>query len=239
MNFIQNTNSIGMKNESSLHIQIKQWYFQDGDKVEVPVGSYIIDIVRENLLIEIQTKNFSAMKRKLKDLLNEHKVRVIHPIAVTRHITYLTTDSDGNVQHTTRKSPKKGTLLDVFNELIRITDFLDNPNLELEILLIHEEELRCNDGKGSWRRKGVSITDRQLKDVHESYIFKNKQDYLNMLPPNLPEFFTTKTLAKALGIKVNTSRKIAYCLKKINIIRQIGKEGNMLVYTRCLININC
>ena len=232
MNFIQNTNSIGMRNESSLHIQMKQWCFKDGDKVEVPIKGYIIDIVRENLLIEIQTKNFSAMKRKLKDLLSEYQVRVIHPIAATRHITYLIADCEGNTHYTTRKSPKKGVLLDVFNELIGITDFLDNLNLEIEVLLIHEEEFRCNDGKGSWKRKGASITDRKFNAVQESYIFKNKQDYIDILPSNLPELFTTKSLAKALGIKVNTSRKIVYCLKKINGIIQVGKEGNMLVYSR-------
>jgi len=231
--YIQKADSIGMKNERTLHAQIKQWCFQNGDKVEVPVAGYIVDIVRGDLLIEIQTRNLGSMKRKLKKLLQDYKVRVIHPIAAEKQITYVDPGSGEKLQAATRKSPKKGTILDVFSELVNITDVLVQPNFELEILLISEEEVRCRDGRGSWRRSGTSIVDRKLKSVQASCLFPNKQAYLAILPPDLPEFFTTKTLSQFLGTTVNTSQKIAYCLKKLNLIEQTGKEGHSFVYSRC------
>jgi len=50
--------------EYSLHSDIKKWYFCPGDHFEVKMYNYIIDIKRDDLLVEIQTKNFSAIKKK-------------------------------------------------------------------------------------------------------------------------------------------------------------------------------
>ena len=62
-------------NEYSLHTAIKNWYSLPGDKFEVRIDDFIVDIVRDALLIEIQTRNFSAIKKKLKKLLENHARR--------------------------------------------------------------------------------------------------------------------------------------------------------------------
>jgi hypothetical protein len=49
-------------NEHSLHSEIKKWYTLPGDRFEVKIDDFIVDIVRHALLIEIQTRNFSAIK---------------------------------------------------------------------------------------------------------------------------------------------------------------------------------
>ncbi len=67
-------------NEKPLHEALKRWYAQPGDSFEVPVDGFVADIVRGDLLIEIQTKNFSAIKRKLEKLLVRHPVRLVYPI---------------------------------------------------------------------------------------------------------------------------------------------------------------
>ena len=46
--------SIGSLHEKSLHAALKAWCLQPGDHTEVPVDGYIIDIVRGDLLIEVQ-----------------------------------------------------------------------------------------------------------------------------------------------------------------------------------------
>lgn len=43
----------------------------------LPVDGYIIDIVRGDLLIEVQTRNFSALKAKLLTLTAKCPVRLI------------------------------------------------------------------------------------------------------------------------------------------------------------------
>ena len=78
------------------------------------VDGYLIDIVRGDQLIEIQTGNFSAIKAKLEDLVRNHPVRLVHPIAQTKWIVRL--DARGE-RISKRRSPRKGRLEDVFLEL--------------------------------------------------------------------------------------------------------------------------
>jgi hypothetical protein len=53
---------IGLLNEKPLHASLKQWYSRPGDRFEVPIDRFVIDIVRGDLLIEIQTRNLAAIK---------------------------------------------------------------------------------------------------------------------------------------------------------------------------------
>ena len=218
---------IGVRNESSLHMGIKKWYAMPGDRFEVKVGRNVIDIVRGNLLIEIQTKNFKAIHKKLEKLLVNYRILLVHPISTEKWIT--TTDECGEVVRR-RKSPKKGALVDIFKELVSTPNLISDENLTIEVLMIKEEELRCIDGKGSWRRKGISIIDRNLVNVTDKIVFKEKKDFLIFLPHNLPVEFTNKDLASALSISVIRSRRATYCLKKMDLIREIGKRGRELLF---------
>jgi hypothetical protein len=58
-----------MLREKPLHASLKLWCATDGDLFEEPVDGFVIDVVSDDLLIEIQTGGFSSMKRKLKALL--------------------------------------------------------------------------------------------------------------------------------------------------------------------------
>jgi len=81
---------ININNEKSLHSSIKEWYAVPGDRLEVKVDKYIIDLVREDSLIEIQTRNFSAIGKKLRDLVKYNKVMLVHPIAIEKYIVIIT-----------------------------------------------------------------------------------------------------------------------------------------------------
>ncbi|MBU3188862.1 hypothetical protein K9O30_08350 [Clostridium bowmanii] len=228
--YVLEQSGININNERSLHSSIKQWYAMPGDRLEVKVDKYIIDLVREDSLIEIQTRNFSAIGNKLRALVKYNMVRLVHPIAIEK---YIVTMDDLDKLISRRKSPKKGKLLDLFDELIRIPDLIEEENFILEILLTKEEEIRCKDGKGSWRRKGISIVDRKLVEVVEKVIFKEKKDFLRFLPNELTEKFTNKELAKTLKITVYKARKVTYCLKKMEIIKEVGKLRNELIFEIC------
>ena len=58
-------NGVGTLNEKPLHAALKERLALPGDRFEVDVDGYVIDIVRGDCLIEIQTRNVSAIKRKL------------------------------------------------------------------------------------------------------------------------------------------------------------------------------
>jgi hypothetical protein len=202
-------------NEHSLHSEIKRIYARPGDLFEVKIGNYIVDILRGELMIEVQTKNFSALKEKLQTLIKKHKVRLVYPLPERKWITYVNKE---NIAVGNRKSPKNGRLTDLFRELIRIPEMLGDYNFSLEVLFIDEEEIRCDDGKGSWRRRGISIKERRLVKVNKYLLFQNKSDYLKILPDNLNEIFTNKEFAKSAKTSVRTARQITYCLRKSGFI---------------------
>src|SRR5215211_5469855 len=115
---------IGLLNEKSLHASLKQWCARPGDRFEVAVGGFVIDIVREDLLIEIQTGNFAAIKSKLTRLVHSHRVRLVHPIVQEKWIIRRATDDLGRVIR--RKSPRRGRLSDLFWEMVNIPQLLSN-----------------------------------------------------------------------------------------------------------------
>jgi hypothetical protein len=214
-------------NERALHSEIRKVYSLPGDQFEVKLGNYIVDILRGQLVIEVQTKNFSALKEKLQTLTEKHEVRLVYPLSEKKWITYLTKE---NVVTNRRRSPKKGKLTDLFRELVMISNIVGDENFSLEVLLIDEEEVRCNDGKGSWRRRGVSIKERRLLQVNSRILFQNKTDYLNILPDSLNQVFTNKELSKLAKIPIRTARQITYCLRKIGAILLTPKKGRELVF---------
>jgi hypothetical protein len=216
-------------NECSLHSEIKKVYSLPGDQFEVKLGNYIVDILRENLLIEVQTKNFSALKEKLRVLTENHQVRLVYPLAEKKWITHVTKDQ---VVLNRRKSPKKGRLTDLFRELVMIPYMIGEENFSLEVLFIDEEEVRCDDGRGSWRRRGVSIKERKLLKVNVRILFQTKADYLKILPEGLNEVFTNRELAKLAKISVRTARQITYCLRKGGVVQLAGKKGRELVFQK-------
>ena len=213
--------------EYSLHSEIKDWYKISGDELEVKVKDFRIDILRDKFLIEIQTGNFTAIKKKLLKLLLNNQVRLVYPIAKLKWIVHVS-GSGEFVRR--RKSPKKGKLLDLFYELVHTPSLIKDRNFSLEVLLIEEEELRCYDGRGTWRRRGVSIKDRKLLRVFERFAFEDSRDFLEFLPKELDEYFTNEVLASKLGISIGLARKITYCLRRMGAISIAGKKRNELLF---------
>ncbi len=220
---------IGTLREKSLHSSLKDWYAQSGDHMEAEVDGFHIDIIRDDLLIEIQTTNFSSLKRKLKKLIENHPLRLVFPIAREKWIVRLA--ADGVTQIGRRKSPKKGNLFHLFEELVSIPALIRHPNFSLEVLLIQEEEVRCDDGTGSWRRKGLRIADHRLIEVLDQHIFKEPSDLFALIPPDLTDPFSTKELAEGIDQPRWIAQKMAYCLRNMGIIEIVGKNGNSLLYS--------
>src|SRR5215510_4793755 len=109
---------IGLLNEKPLHASLKQWYAQPGDRFEVPVDGFVIDIVRDDLLIEIQTRNFASINSKLRKLTRSYEVRLVYPVVQEKWIVRPATNNGGISVR--RKSPKRGRLEDLFWELVSI-----------------------------------------------------------------------------------------------------------------------
>ncbi len=99
---------IGLLNEKPLHASLKEWYAQPGDRLEIAVDGFVIDIVRKNLLLEIQTANFVSVKKKMNNLALSHRIRLIYPLAREKWIVKLPKDASGEV--TRRRSAREDGL---------------------------------------------------------------------------------------------------------------------------------
>jgi hypothetical protein len=113
---------------------------------------------------------------------------------------------------------------------VRFPWLVEHPNLSLEIPIIQVEEIWQNDGQGSWRRKGWSITDRRLVAVLDCLSFNTPADFRRLLPEGLSEPFTTRELAAAAGIRASLGYKMVYCLRKMGLIQPDGKRGRTVLY---------
>jgi hypothetical protein len=219
---------IGLLNEKPLHASLKEWYALPGDRFEVTVDGFVIDIVRDNLLLEIQTGNFASIKSKLNSLVRSQRIRLIYPIAREKWIVKLAHDNRGG--DTRRKSPRRGRVEDLFRELVSIPQLLANPHFSLEVVLIQEEEVRRYEGKRNWRRKGWVTEERRLLQVVDQRLFAEPHDWQALLPASLGESFTAQDLAEALDISRPLAQKMAYCLRKGSVIDLVGKQGRANSY---------
>jgi hypothetical protein len=219
---------IGVLNEKPLHASLKEWYARPGDRFEVSVDGYVIDIVRDGLLLEIQTSGFASIKSKLIDLVRAHRVRLVYPIAKEKWIIKPARDNEWG--ETRRKSPKRGRVEDLFWELVSFPQLLANPNFSLDVLLTKQEEVRRYDGKRGWRRKGWVTEERRLLGVVDRVLFEEPADWRALLPESLGESFTASDVAGAMDISRSLAQKIAYCLRKARVIELIGKQGRANSY---------
>jgi hypothetical protein len=222
--------NIGELNEQPLHAALKGWYARPQDQVEVAIdGGYVIDVVRDDLLIEIQTGNFSSIKSKLVTLVEHHPVRLVYPIASEKWLFKLPKGGwDGPRR---RKSPKRGRVEEVFGELVSFPGLLRERNFSLEVVMIQEEEVRRYEGEKYWYKNGWVTVRRELLNVVEQHVFEGPDDFAVFLPPAIPSEFTTADLANLLAMPRWLAQKMAYCLREMGTISQIGKRGRALLYT--------
>ena len=101
--------------EQTLHEQLKELYAMETGKVESVLGDYRVDVVQGDLLVEIQTRSFSSIMKKLRRLVKDHRVKLVHPVPYMKWIVRLDRDEK---QVSRRKSPKRGRVEEVFRELV-------------------------------------------------------------------------------------------------------------------------
>lgn len=128
----------------TLHAALKAYYEPDAESHEIKIGRYIADIVGENGIIEIQTRSFDKLRKKLEAFLSVAHVSVVYPVAAVKKLLWI--DPQTGEISKPRKSPRKGVAQDVFRELYKIRPLLSHPNLSIRIALLEIEEYRCRDG---------------------------------------------------------------------------------------------
>jgi len=216
--------------ETSLHRQLKTFYADEGARLEVPLGRYRIDVVSGKELVEIQHGSLAAIRDKIRALLADHRVVVVKPIIVRKTLVKQT--AKGGEVTGRRLSPKRGGILDLFDELVYFTRVFPHRRLALDVLLVDIEEWRYpgHGHRRRWRAADHEVEDQKLTTVHKRVRLRTAKDLAGLITCRLPRTFDTGHLAEGLQIKRWTAQRIAYCLRKIGAIRDMGKKGNARLY---------
>lgn len=219
---------IGTLAEKTVHAILKNYYAPNEDYHEVPIENYVADIYMEGQIIEIQTRNFNTMRGKLETFLKEYPVTIVYPVPNIKQLIWI--DEETGELSKKRKSPVKGNIYAIFKELYRIKMFLKNPNLHLRLVLLNMEEYRLLNGWSKDKKKGSTRYDRVPTELVKEITIDCLQDYLQFLPYDLPEEFTTAGFAKKVKITQSVSQVTLNLLHYVGVVERVGKQGKSFLY---------
>lgn len=218
---------IGTLSEKTVHAVLKYFYAPDEDMHEIPIGNYVADIYDGKEIIEIQTRNFNAIRDKLSSFLSEYPVTVVYPIPRTKWLSWI--DEETGECSPKRKSPVKGSAYMAFPELYKIKMFLKYRNLHFRFVLLDMEEYRLLNGWSHDRKRGSCRYDRIPTELIDEVAIERPEDYMQFVPPELTRF-TSADFAKAAHIKKPLAQTTLNILYELGIVRRIGKQGRSYLY---------
>lgn len=220
---------IGTLGEKTLHTVLKYYIEPDSAWHEIKVGPYVVDILGKSGIIEIQTRNFSNMRKKLKYLLPDNHVTIVYPAVHQKWLSWI--DPDTGEITKKRKSPKTGRPSAIFHELSRIKPLLKNPNLSLRILLLDMEETRFLNGWSDDKKRGSYRCNRIPTKLVDDLTIPSPAEYDKLLPPLLPMPFTSKDYQKAANISLHAAQTAINILQYVGVVAHVGKQGRLFLYT--------
>ena len=221
-------------NESKLHNTLKKIYSEIYDgKTEVERYGHVYDIVTKNEnIIEIQTKNLAKLLPKILDTIEKgHNIKIVHPIVIKKSIEMHS--SDGTII-SMRKSPKTGSIYDIFWELTGIYSVLLDKHFSLEIVeidmieerIMTEKPVQSKNGKRRFKKEWIK-SDKRLDKIIDTRRFDEKKDFLDLLPKNLPQEFCAKDIKN----KLKESKLSSRILNNANLIIWVFNKMELIEYT--------
>lgn len=219
---------IGTLGEKTIHAVLKNYYAPDTDMHEIPIENFVADIFTGSEIIEIQTRSFNVMRRKLETFLPLYPVTIVHPIPHDKWLSWI--DEETGETSSKRKSPKHGSPYLAFPELYKIRPFLKNENLHFRFDLIDMEEYRLLNGWSRDRKKGSERFDRIPVAFVEEVCIDRREDYMQFVPYEIKEPFTSKEFAKCAKIPAKLANVVLLILTDLAIVARVGKQGNSYLY---------
>lgn len=223
-------NGIGTLGEKTIHSVIKRYLSPDSIYHEVKIAGFVADIFDGSHIIEIQTRDFNKLRKKLSAFLKEYPVTIVYPAPAIKWLRWVNPET-GEIT-SPRKSPKVGACYSVFPELYKIKDFLTEPGLSLKIMMIDMEEYRYLDGWSRDRKRGSTRCDRLPVNLADEIVVAGIRDYQKLIPASLDSEFTSKDFKSASGLSLGASQTALNVLNYVGAVERTGKSGRAYLYTR-------
>lgn len=218
----------GTLQEKTVHAVMKLYYEPDEDYHEVPVEGYIADIYRDGRIVEIQNGNFNRLRPKLEAFLPLYPVTVVLPIPHHKWVVWM--DEETGELSKKHRSPVTGSAYHAFPELYRIKQYLGHPNLSFAFPLIDMDEYRLLNGWSKNRKRGSSRYDRMPLALFDEVRIERTEDFLQLVPYELPEVFTVKEFAQAAGVHRDLAGDVLPLLVYMGLLVRVGKRGREYLY---------
>ena len=219
---------IGMQSEKTLHAVLKNYIDPEEDHQEIPIDRYIADLYHDGQITEIQTAHLDAMRDRLNCFLAQYPVRIVYPIPARKWIIWVDPGTGALLKR--NPSPLRGSFYHAFRELYRIRPWLRDPNLSLELLLIDMEEYRLLDGWSRDGKRGSHRYDRIPLFLQDRMLLTCPGDYMQLVPADLPEPFTSAQFAGAVGFNRKGFSTVPLLLTELGVLERTGKKGNSYLY---------
>ena len=219
-------NSIGTKKERTLHQYLKYYFCNESIYHEQKLKGYIVDILKDNQIIEIQTSAFNAMRKKLETLLNDYPINIVYPIIVER--TLYNFDEEG-VLLNIRKSPKKEHPLKIGKELYKINNLLNHPNLTFTLVLlkVYEERIPYIN---RYKQKRTTRINQIPYELIEVINLNTNSDFINLIPFDTE--FTSNDFKKKVKLSPRDTSSSLLALRTLNVVEIVRKDGKKYIYKK-------
>lgn len=215
---------IGEMSERVLHRTLKKYLEKDEDFHEVFIDGFFADIFKDGKVIEIQTKAFNKLRKKLTVFLKNYEVTIIFPIIANKTLVKLSKKDDKPIS--ARRSPSHQDEYFAMNELYKIKEFLNNKNLNIHFYYVDAIEYKYEK---KFRREIVKI-ESIPSGILKIFKIENVKDYLSFLPKDLKEKFTSKDLASSKKIKKEFASLYLNILSSLDLVKCVGKLGRYNLY---------
>ncbi len=218
------SNGIGTLNEKQIHSALKSYFSSTEFDKEIKIGSYYADLVTENGIFEIQTRNFKKLIPKLSVFLEASHVTVVYPFHKRTRLNYINSDTGEFIKSGNYINHKD--LTDFFIELYRIKQFLNNPNLTICIANLYVENYRHT--KSDLKRRKTDTKKTVPTDLENLIYLEDSDSYRYFIPEGLPEIFSKKDMDKFCNFC--ESSILIEILKYMGVVDFYGKDKGSYLY---------
>ncbi len=216
--------SIGTKQERTLHQYLKYYFCENPLFHEQKLNGYIVDILKDNHIIEIQTSSFNTMRKKLETLLPNYQITIVYPIIMERTLYNF---NDLGELESIRKSPKKEHPLKICKELYKINHLLNNKNLSFigVILKINEQRIPYIN---RYKQKRMTRINQIPYELVEIINLKTAFDFKKLIP--FKEEFIAMDFKKKIKLSPRDTSSSLLALRNLDVIEIVRKDGKKYIY---------
>ena len=229
----QTANRITTYMERALHRSLKKYFCSDEAKHEIKIGKFFADACDGKTIFEIQTGNFSPLRKKIEFYLEntDYGIVIVRPIAKDRRILWLDGES-GETKKAPRLSSRHETLANGIADIYYLKDFLGNQRISFCFVLMEIQEIRLLDGYGKQKKIRATSVDRIAGEIFSLHYIKSAEDISSEILPLLPNApFDREVLSKSLKLKGIKLWSIQKLLLEAELLR-CEKQGNKLIFEK-------